>query len=597
MTELTALEPVRVAFGGARAGVGSVASAVPDAGAGAGSVAFVDPGAGDRSGPLTLGQLNILEWMNRPGEPIDARVDWILDLPTGARVSDLAETFAVLLARHAGLRTSYHATDPPLQRITAEGELVIEAFGVAPGDPAEADRRALTIELIHRLRGSSAKLSDPLPLQVGLVRRGEEVLAAAALCSHLAVDFHALETIGREFAALVRDPAARIPGPARHQPLDRARAERDPRMAPRLAAAIGHWERQLTRMPRHLHIGPRHDGAGESSAVVMTSPASGPALDRIAERTRISRVTVVFAVVCAVLSQRTGYERWSAPLMSGNRFEPMLTDYVGTMAQSTIVDLDLEASTLDELIARVANAVIRAYRHGLYDVYARRAAEDRIGAARGVDFCLEPLFNGMDGGPAGDDTEADPALDKTLFDQIPMRPTNTLIRFDMRPAHRALQLQCWTGDTTRTSIADMESLLRAVERVLTAAAEQNLSIDQVRHISGVEPIERGSDWLLIDHCWIELSETQRLLEEALPDVAPRVFSAIDEGGLVAYVPESPHIQTPEQAHARCLLHVPSHPSAMAPHWYVICDGAPADPADPEAWRRRAVLAEGSGRTL
>jgi hypothetical protein len=431
------------------------------------------------------------------------------------------------------------------------------------------------------------------------------VLAAAALCSHLTVDFHALGTIGREFAALVRDPGARVPGPARYQPLDRALAERDPRMAPRLAAAIGYWERQLTRMPRHVHIGPHRGGAGVATAVIMTSPASGPALDRIAQRTRTSRVTIVFAVVCAVLSQRTGYDRWSAPLMSGNRFEPALTDYVGTMAQSAVVDLDLRVSGLDELIGRISNAVITAYRHGLYDVYARRAAEDRIGADRGVDFCLEPLFNGMDANPAARDVGAeDPdaphtaaASAPTRFDRIPMPPTSALIRFDMRPAHHALQLQCTTGDTTRTPAADMESLLRAVERVLTAAADQDLSTDRMRRISGVEPIDRGPDWLLIDYCWIELSQTQRLLEEALPEVTPRVFRTIDGRELVAYLPPSPDAETPEQAHARCMRHLPGRPSAMAPRWYVICDGAPADPDDPEAWRSRDVLAQGPGRTL
>lgn len=576
MTDLIALEPVRVAFAGSR----------------------------DGSGPLTLGQLNILEWMNGAGGSADVRIDWVLELSAGARVSDLAETFAVLLDRYEGLRTSYPTTDPPVQRLTGEGELLIEAFAVAHGDPAEADRRALTMELLRRLRGSGAKPSDPLPLQVALVRHGEEVLAAAALCSHLAVDFHALATIGRQFAELVRDPGARVAGPARHQPLDRARAERQPRMGPRLAAAIGYWERQLAQMPRHVHIGPRRDGPGEAAAVVMTSPASGYALDRIAQRTRSSRVTVVFAVVCAVISQRTGYDRWSAPLMSGNRFEPLLTEYVGTLAQSAVVDLDLRASGLDELIGRVANAVISAYRHGQYDVYARRAAEHRIGADRGIDFCLEPLFNGMDGVPAARDDEPEEpdaphreaAAGTTRFDRIPMPPTSALIRFDMRPAPRALKLQCSTGDTARTPSAEMESLLRAVERVLVAAAEQDLSIDRVRRISGIEPIKRGPDWLLIDRCWIELSETQRLLADALSDVEPRAFPTIDDRELVAYVPQSPHAQTPEQAHARCLLHLPGRPTAMAPRWYIICDGAPADPDDPENWRQRTVLAQGSGRT-
>jgi hypothetical protein len=573
--DMIALEPVRVGFEGLRG----------------------------RSGPLTLGQLNILEWVSRPGDPIDGRVDWVLDPPADARVSDIVETFAVLLARHEGLRTSYSVTDPPVQRTAAEGALVIEAFAVAPDDPVSADRRSLTIELLHRLRAGSAKLSDPLPLQVALVRRGEEVLAAAALCSHLAVDFHGLGLIGAEFAELVRDPRARVVGPARYQPLERAQAEREPRTGRRLAAAIGYWERQLERMPKHNHVGPRRGAVGESAAVVITSPSAGQALDRIALRTKTSRSTVVFAVVCAALSQRTGHERWSAPLMSGNRFEPLLAEYVGTVAQSAVVDLDLTVSGFDELVGRVAGATITAYRYGLYDVYERRAAESRVGTSRGVDFCLEPLFNGVEGEPAtwdaepGESGEPSAGADPTRLDWKPMPPTSSLIRFDMRPAHRALELQCWTGDTTRTTRADMESLLLAVERILVAAAEQDLDLGQLRRAGGLEPMPRGEDWLLIDYCWIELSAVQRLLEDALPSVAPRIFRSVDGRALVAYVPAGPHAQTPEEAHARCMADLPGRPSAMTPRWYVICDDAPAEPADPQAWRSRAVLSQGPGRGL
>lgn len=573
--DMIALEPVRVRFEGLRG----------------------------RSGPLTLGQLNILEWVSRPGDPVDGRVDWVLDPPAGARVSDIAEAFAVLLARHEGLRTSYLVTDPAVQRTAAEGELVIEAFAVEQDDPASTDRRALTIELFHRLRGAGMKPSDPLPLQVALVRRGEEVLAAAALCSHLAVDFHALGLIGAEFAELVREPSARVVGPARYQPLERAQAEREPRTGRRVAAAIGYWERQLARMPKHVHVGPRRAAVGESAAVVITSPAAGQALDRIALRTRTSRANVVFAVVCIVISQRTGYERWSAPLMSGNRFEPLLAEYVGTVAQSAVVDLDLTVSGFDELIGRVSAATITAYRYGLYDVYDRRAAEDRVGTGRGVEFCLEPLFNGVENAPAEGDAEPGEAgepsaeAEPTRLDWMPMPPTSTLLRFDMRPSHRTLELQCWTGDTARTTRADMESLLVAVERVLLAAAEQDLALDQVRRASGLEPMARGEDWLLIDYCWIELSEVQRLLEDALPSVAPRIFRSIDGRALVAFVPAGPDARTPEEAHARCMAKLLGWQSAMTPRWYVICDDAPADPADLQAWRSRAVLAQGPGRAL
>jgi len=565
-------------------------------------------GLGERSGLMTLGQLNIFEWISGSGVPVDARLDWVLDLPDNTLVSDVTESLAVMLARHEGLRSSYLATDPPVQLAAGEGELVIDVFAV-DGEPGAADRRALTLELLERLRAADGPESEALPVQVALVRHGDKVLVAAALCSHLAVDLHAAGLLAAEFAELVRDPSARADGPVRRQPLDRARAEQRPQEGRRRAAAIGHWEHQLARMPKHVYGGPRRakdadggdDGYGESAAVVITSAAAEAALDRIAERTRQSRVATVFAAVCLVLSQRTGYERWSAPLMSGNRFEPSLMDYVGTLAQSAAVDIDVRGAGFDAAIGRVAAATFTAYRHGVYDVYERRAAERRVGGGRGIDFCLEPLFNGVDAGPAtqGPDSGASaqrPGADApTRIERVRMPPTGTLIRFDMRPAPGALKLQCWTGDTARTPCTDMEALLLGVERLLVAAATQDLDADQMRRVTGIEPLARGDDWMLIDHCWVELSEARRLLEDALPSVAPRFFPTLDGRALVAYVPAGPHARTPEQAHARCMAQLPGRASAMTPRWYVMCDGVPDDADDANAWRRLGVLAEGSGR--
>lgn len=575
--DLIALEPERVRFTGLR----------------------------ERHGLMTLGQLNFLEWITRPGISVDARLEWVLDLPNDVLVSDITETLAVMLTRHEGLRTTYMATEPPVQRTVAEGELVIAAFAMAQGEPSTPDRDSLSMELLHRLRTDDATASESLPLQVALVRHENRVLAAAALCSHLAVDFHASALINREFAELVRDPRARAAAkPAVCQPLDRALAEQEPHARRRLAAAIVRWERHLARMPKQVYVGPRCTHTGESAAVLMTSPAAGLALDQIAQRTGRSRVAVVFALVCIVISQRTGYERWSGVLMSGNRFEPSLTEYIGAMSQSAAVDIDVRGDGLDELIGRVADATFTAYRHGLYNVYDRRAAQDRIGTSRGIDFCMDPLFNGVDSGrPAmqGDDPgelEAPSAEgDATRLEWMRMPPTEALIKFDMRPAHRALKLQCWTGDTARTSRPEMESLLLAIERLMVAAAAHDLNRDQMQQVSGVKPLTRGADWLLIDHCWIELSEVQRLLKDALPSVSSQIFHSIEDRALVAYIPAGPQAQTPEQAHARCLTQLLGRPSAMTPRWYVICDGTPDDPADVSAWRNHAVLAQGPGRVL
>jgi hypothetical protein len=129
----------------------------------------------------------------------------------------------------------------------------------------------------------------------------------------------------------------------------------------------------------------------------------------------------------------------------------------------------------------------------------------------------------------------------------------------------------------------------------------------VSEITGVRPPARDEDWLLVDNCWVQLSQVRRLAGEALPGSAARVFPVPGDGGvrLVAYLTAANGISTPEQAHTACMAllhgtHRAQPPDgvrlmAMAPRRYVICGQPPADPSDPDSWRRQRVLADGPGR--
>jgi hypothetical protein len=167
------------------------------------------------------------------------------------------------------------------------------------------------------------------------------------------------------------------------------------------------------------------------------------------------------------------------------------------------------------------------------------------------------------------------------------------LRFDLCRADEVLQLDLWTGDTGRVSRDDLRSLLLAVENVLVAAAAGNLNGDQIRAAVGLEPIARGPDWLLVDSCWVELAEVQRMLDKAFGPGAAAVFAEADGRRLVAYLAESASVRDPAQAHAQCLAALPDHPTALAPRHYVVCGATPADPVDRSRW---PVLRAGDGRS-
>jgi hypothetical protein len=139
----------------------------------------------------------------------------------------------------------------------------------------------------------------------------------------------------------------------------------------------------------------------------------------------------------------------------------------------------------------------------------------------------------------------------------------------------------------------MESLLLAVERLLVAAARGDVPGTRMPDIIALEPLAGTPDWILVDHCWLNVADVQRLLDEALAPAVARVFAAVDGRPLVAHLAATDAVHTPQQAHDRCMTALPRHTTAITPRHYVICPTAPPDPADPAAWP--PPLAAGPGR--
>jgi hypothetical protein len=560
------------------------------------SVAIRFDGKRDAEGPLTIGQLNMYNWLSKRTETRYAMLNRGLALPPGTRLADLAETFAILLARHEGLRTICRPGDPPVQRVLAGGELHLQVYEYAAGpvDPAE-----LTAELNRLLRAAPMEFDD-LPLRVAVATRGGVPEALVFVCSHLAADYLAMAILRREVQQMLRDPTTRALGAARHQPLDRVEVEQRPAHQRRLAASIRHWSELVHSLPAQLYARPRIGPPGRAGALSMHSAAAAYAVDHISGRTRFNRSAVVLAAVSAVLSRRTGYPVCRFPTLSANRFERDLAEYVGTLVQSTILSVDVGEAGFDELVRRSFGAVITANRLGAYDVYRQIAAVQRIHYQRGIFVNFEPLLNnlGFTGavpGTARPLPEVTAALADTGLSWQDTAPTVTLLRFDVDWGDGRLNCRIWSGDTGRVSRDEMTGLLLAVERLLVAAAAGDLDADGIRAALRLDPIERGPGWHLIDCCWVELAEVQHLLDDVVDTGPGRVFADVDGVPLVAYLVAGTGLRTPEAAHRRCMSAMPGRYTTMAPQRYVLCDAAPADPTDLESWRRQPVVAAGHGR--
>jgi hypothetical protein len=563
-------------------------------------VEFTGERAGE--GPLTLGQLNIYMWLSQAPDHAHAILCAELPVPAVVSVDDVAEAAAVLIARHESLRTTYVPGEQLRQRVTAAGVQLLEAcsLGAAPWGPP--DRPAVAEALIQWLRESPGPGRRPVRIAVAIAPgAGDRVIACAAAFSHIDVDYGAIEVLKRDFAGLLGDPAGRPAGPPGHQPLDQAELEATPAERHRAEAALHYLREQSRRFPHHPYALPGARPSGESLAVELSSQAAAMAVRQVAARTRASRSSVVLAAICAVIARRASYRELVLPLLSSNRFERHLVNYVGSLAQATIATIEIGGRSFDELVRHTWTRVVEASRHARYDAAKQAAMDELTEHERGLRFNFGPLFNslvpeswsGLTAGVGFRPEEIDRALARTELRWRPTPFSDTPIQFRLNQVDGCLRLDVWSGDAGLVPRAELESVLLAVERLLVAAARADVPASRMPALIGLEPIAGPPHRVLADHCWVDVAAVQRLVDDAVAPAVARVFASAGDRPLVACLAATDAVRTPGQAHARCMAALARHPTAITPRYYVICRTAPPDPADPAAWP--PPLATGTGR--
>ena len=563
-------------------------------------VAFAGQRAGE--GPLTLGQLDVYTWASAAPDVIYATLYVELPVPAVVSVDDVAKAAATLIGRHESLRTTYLPGEQPRQRVAASGVQMLEACSLGEGQWGPRDRPAAAESLISWLRVSPDPARRPVRIAVAIAPGpGDRVIACAAAFSHLAVDQGAIEILKRDFADLLGDPARRPAGPPGHQPLDQAELEATPAERRKADAALAYLRGQSQRIPGCLYAVPGARAGGDSLAVELSSAAAAMAVRQVAARTRTSRSAIVLAASSAVVARRARYQELVVPLVSSNRFEPHLVGYVGVVAQLAFATVEIGERSFDELAGHTWTAVMEASRHGRYDNLKRNAMNEPIGHERGLLLNYEPFFNSLvtaswsplTAGVGFQPEEIDAALARTELRWRPMPDGRPAIRLSLKQVDGCLELEAWSGDTGLLPRAELESLLLAVERLLVAAARGDVASSEMPGNIGLEPFAATPHRILVDHCWVDVEDVQRLADDALAPAIPRVFASADGRPLVAHLAATDAVRTPEQAHARCMAALIRHPTAIAPRHYVICPTAPPDPADPAAWP--PPLAAGAGR--
>jgi hypothetical protein len=572
-------------------------------------VRFFGPRSG--SGPLTLGQQNVMRWAT--DQTIFGAVQWqTLNLAPGRSLDDVTRALAGLISRHESLRTLFgvDADGEWTQEVTTSGELLVEVHEAG-------DRLDTTEALLKQRLNAQFALDREWPIRAGIITCGGAPVKVLLVLTHMAADFTSLGIIARDFRRLMSTSIGRAPGPAILQPLDQAKLEMSPLARRRAEAALRYWETTLRAAPQCMLAVPEHQPADSGRGMAtLRSRAAALALARIADRTQASQSLVILAAVATLLGLRTVNGQCLITAICANRFTPASADYVGTIAQDALIAVDLTAETFDEIIQATRSAALTAYYFSQYDTGSLWQVIDDVDEDRGTEFHRDCVMNDLSSaaaqvlaGHAGSLPErgdAANAMRDTRLVWAETDPRPVLFYFEVyRLSRHDVSLSVW-ADPSRLSPAEVEDFLFAVERLLVAADRRNVPAREIGELAGLRPVLRDASWQRIDSCWIEMPAVRQLLDDVVASVpgidAAQVFRTRDITGgrageaLVAYASASGDCVTPAALHAQFRQRLPGFPTAMAPAWYVICDRPPDDPARMESWQRLPVRVEGSGRS-
>ena len=553
------------------------------------------------SGPVTLGQRNVLLWA--ADQTIFGAVQsQTLNVAPGRSLDDVTRAIGRLISRHESLRTLFAVgiSGEWVQRVTASGELLAEVH--------EAGGRLDAVEALVRQRLTAPfALDREWPIRAAIITSDGAPARVLLVLTHVAADFASLGIIARDLRRLMSSSMSKVPEPPALRPLDQAKLEMSPVARSRAEAALRYWETTLRGTPQCMLAVPRHPADSRSRMATLRSRAAALALARIADRTRASQPVVILAAVATLLGLRTVNDRCQITALCANRFARASRDYVGTIAQDALIAVDLTAGTFDEIIQATRTAALAAYYHSQYDAESLWRTIDRVSEDRGTEFHRDCVLNDLNGaaaevrtGHAGglpEKGDAANAMRDTRLMWTDTEPRPLLFYFEVFGlTRRDVSLSVW-ADQSRFPAAEVEDFLFAVERLLVAAERENVPARDIGQLSGISPVLRDASWRRIGSCWVEMPAVQQLLDDVVASVpgidAARVFCTADS--LVAYVSASGRRITPQILHAHCRQRLAGRPTAMAPAWYVVCDRIPGDRARLGSWRHLPVQVEGSGR--
>ncbi len=547
-------------------------------------------GSTERSGPLSMGQADMLEWALSSDEPTNLGSVW--QLPAGTTATAVVDALEQLLLRHESLRTKVRLDPEPVQLIASAGEIACTVYENFDSESGFAD------DLTQAWRAQPFDFEHDLPLRAAIVTTATVPTCVVIVLPHLAVDMTSIALLGREFTELVAGRP--LPAPRYTQPVDLAELEREPSGLRRAESAAKHWESQLRRAPRNMLNAPGPVAECRPQPfLVVQSRAAAASLLKLSARTNASRTSLVLSAVCGLLGYYVSQTTCLLVSVSSQRLRPELLNYIGPLSRDALMAVDVDMTSFDQLARRLQQRAMFAYAKA-GDQTQLGTMIERIDHERGTFYRRDIEFNdqseyaeamhyGLSLGDPGDEIRVT---------WLPPVPSIAMLSVRVVRVDEVLELLI-AANSGALPQEQAELFGVGLMRIIEAAADRDLPLAELGSVTRLAALERGPNWLLIDSGWVDINEVRKLVSEALGAVPFHIAAVADttHGHLLeCYVAAKAGVlRTPESLHNACMRLLFRWPAAMAPHQYVVCTQAPAGLANTEEWRQLPRLAEGDGR--
>lgn len=572
-----------------------------------------------RRGPLT--HMQFLLWLDdatrRPGST-QSVVYATWELAAGVSAKRISDAVHELCERHQALRTGFEvdgqgelwqvlrpARPPEIVYLEADSDLAVSSG---------AER------LVEDLQGSVFRLeADPL-LRVGVVTRDHRPRQIVVVVHHIACDAWSMRILQVELEALIRRAAGNpdtagspdtagnpdaagspdLPAPGL-QPLDQAGEQESAAGRRQAERALAYLREQFRLVPPRLFADPPAGSLAPHLRARLVMPLDGPSLATLAQRCGTTPNVVIAAAYNVVLSLQTGHARCPIVLSSSNRYTAKVKGSVGPFFGTVPMSCDLSGDPrFSVVIGRVRDAYLPALRHSSYPVDTMKEIRARESFRRGVAMRV-----GINFGTYTDERYQAEKLAMATWPvgEVILEETTSNPGMEVGLTAGLDATSCLLILTAAGHILDPDRagrLLLAIRLLLTTALSgADPRICEVRRLAGITGPDRHAGWVELDNTWVDLAQTEAMLNEHPAVERAVVFGPADwpsEAELVGCVTTRQPDLTPYALRRYLVASSQANATIMAPHRYLIRSDVPDRLRDPSAWQAPGQLADGHGLT-